>query len=97
MHPRLASSGLRGNRFAPTLITDLGEDARFRNRQGDELPDWVANKVERQKKIREAKAALEKEAADKAKADRKDDVSPRAVRSMATRPRPMPRMVRKAA
>ncbi|NTV74712.1 MAG: transposase [Holophaga sp.] len=54
-------------------ITALGEDARFRNRQGDELPDWVANKVERQKKIREAKAALEKEAADKAKVDRKDD------------------------
>jgi hypothetical protein len=54
-------------------ITDLGEDARFRNRQGDELPAWVANKVERQKKIREAKAALEKEAAEKAKADKKDD------------------------
>jgi len=54
-------------------ITDLGEDSRFRNRQGDELPDWVANKVERQKKIREAKAALEKEAADRAKAEKKDD------------------------
>ena len=54
-------------------ITDLGEDARFRNRQGDELPAWVVNKVERQKKIREAKAALEKEAADRAKAEKKDD------------------------
>ena len=46
---------------------------RFRNRQGDELPDWVANKVERPKKIREAKAALEQEAADRAKAEKKDD------------------------
>jgi transposase len=35
-------------------ITDLGEDYRFRNRQGDELPAWVANKAERMKKIRKA-------------------------------------------
>jgi hypothetical protein len=54
-------------------ITDLGEDSRFRNRQGDELPDWVVNKVERMKKIREAKAALEQEAAEKAKADKRND------------------------
>jgi transposase len=54
-------------------ITDLGEDSRFRNRQGDELPDWVANKVERMKKIREAKAALEQEAADRAKEKKNDD------------------------
>ena len=53
-------------------ITDLGEDSRFRNRQGDELPDWVVNKVERMKKIREAKAALEQEAAEKAKEDKKN-------------------------
>jgi transposase len=54
-------------------ITDLGEDSRFRDRQGDELPAWVVNKVERQKKIREAKAALEQEAAERAKEKRKDD------------------------
>jgi hypothetical protein len=48
-------------------ITDLGEDFRFRNRQGDELPAWVANKAERMRKIREAKAALEAEAIAKAK------------------------------
>jgi hypothetical protein len=48
-------------------ITDLGEDFRFRNRQGGELPAWVANKAERMKKIREAKAALEQEAVAKAK------------------------------
>jgi transposase len=57
-------------------IADLGEDSRFRNRQGDELPDWVANKVERMKKIREAKAALEREAAEKAKEKQKDDDDP---------------------
>ena len=50
-------------------ITDLGEDFRFRSRQGDELPAWVANKAERMKKIREAKAALEQEAIEKAKVD----------------------------
>ena len=57
-------------------ITDLGEDFRFRNRQGDELPAWVANKAERMRKIREAKAALEQEAARKkedAKEKKKDD------------------------
>jgi IS5 family transposase len=48
-------------------ITDLGEDFRFRNRQGGELPAWVVNKAERMKKIREAKAALEEAAAAKAK------------------------------
>jgi transposase len=54
-------------------IADLGEDSRFRNRQGDELPDWVVNKVERMKKIREAKAALEQEAEEKAKEKKKDN------------------------
>jgi transposase len=54
-------------------ISDLGEDFRFRNRQGDELPAWVADKAERMKKIREAKAALEREAAEKAKAENKPD------------------------
>jgi len=33
------------------------EVSRFQNRQGDELPAWVSNKVERQKETREAKAA----------------------------------------
>jgi len=52
-------------------ISDMGEDFHFRNRQGDELPAWVANKAERMKKIREAKAALEREAAEKAKEGKK--------------------------
>jgi len=60
-------------------VADLSEDSRLRNRQGGELPDWVVNKVERMKKIREAKAALEQEAAEKAKEERKgkdDDEDP---------------------
>ena len=52
-------------------ISDLAEDARFRNKVGDELPEWVSNKVERMKRIREAKAALEQEAAEKAEAEHK--------------------------
>lgn len=52
-------------------ITDLAEDARFRSKQGDELPAWVSNKVERMKKIREAKVALEQEAVEKAEVERK--------------------------
>jgi IS5 family transposase len=53
-------------------ITDLGEDFRFRTRQGDEMPAWVANKAERMKKIREAKAALEQEAIEKAKEEQEN-------------------------
>ena len=61
-------------------VTDLAEDVRFRDKQGGELPAWAANKVERMKRIREAKAALEQEAAEKAEAERKvkdkDDEDP---------------------
>jgi IS5 family transposase len=42
---------------------DAAEDRRHgRDRRGDELPDWVANKERRLAKIREAKTALEAEA-----------------------------------
>ena len=37
-----------------------------RGERGDELPAWVASKEKRLEKIREARAALEKEAADAA-------------------------------
>lgn len=62
-------------------IADLAEDVRFRNKRGDELPEWVSNKVERMKKIREAKAALEQEAAEKAEGEHRskgkdDDENP---------------------
>lgn len=52
---------------------DLSEDSHYKNRQGGELPAWVTNKIERMKKIREAKAALEREAAERAKAEPKGD------------------------
>jgi len=51
---------------------DLAEDSRFKDRQGGELPAWVTNKVERMKKIREAKAALEQEAMENAKQYKKN-------------------------
>lgn len=42
---------------------DAREDAELgRDRRGDELPEWVANKQARLEKIRQAKAALEAEA-----------------------------------
>lgn len=47
--------------------TDAAEDEQYgTGRRGDELPDWVANKQRRLEKIREAKAALEAEAREKA-------------------------------
>ena len=40
------------------------EDAQHsRERRGDEMPDWVANKQRRLERIRQAKAQLEAEAA----------------------------------
>jgi transposase len=47
---------------------DAAEDREFGDRRGDELPDWVANRQARLAKIREAKAALEKEAKQRAAA-----------------------------
>ena len=56
---------------------DAREDEEFGpDRTGDELPDWVANKQKRLEKIREAKAALEAEAAAEAAKKRKDDDKP---------------------
>jgi transposase len=43
---------------------DVAEDRQLgEDRRGDEMPDWVANKKRRLDKIRQAKAALEAEAA----------------------------------
>lgn len=41
---------------------DTGEDAEHGDQRGDEMPEWVADKVERLRRIDEAKAALEEEA-----------------------------------
>lgn len=54
--------------FKETDATDRAEDEEFgRGKRGDELPKWVSNKVVRVQKIREAKAALEAEATQRAK------------------------------
>ena len=59
---------------------DTSEDAEHGNRRGDEMPDWVANKMERLAKIEEAKAALEAdaraEAAARTRGDDDDDDGP---------------------
>src|SRR5262245_52803304 len=41
---------------------DREEDRLYGDKRGDELPDWVADKMKRLEKIREAKAELEAEA-----------------------------------
>jgi transposase len=49
--------------FEKAQAADEAEDREFgRDRAGDELPAWVANKQQRLEKIREAKARLEAEA-----------------------------------
>lgn len=58
--------------FADADAVDTAEDEKHgSDRRGDEMPDWVANKQKRIEKIREARAALEAEAKEKAKADGK--------------------------
>jgi len=60
--PELAQEVQRWLREAEA--TDAREDEEYGpERRGDELPDWVQNKQKRLEKIREAKAALEAEAA----------------------------------
>lgn len=58
--------------FAEAERIDQEEDELYgKDKMGDELPEWVANKQERLKRIRQAKAALEAEA--KAAATRDPD------------------------
>ena len=47
--------------------TDAAEDAQYGRNRGDELPDELSRRESRLKKIREAKAALENEAREKAR------------------------------
>ncbi|MGH7186106.1 MAG: transposase, partial [Pseudomonadota bacterium] len=59
--------------LAAAEAADAEEDALHgRDKRGDEMPDWVADKAKRLAKIREAKAALEAEA--KAAAEEKAQV-----------------------
>jgi transposase len=48
--------------FVRAEASDAQEDDAHGDLRGDEMPDWVANKVERLARIREAKTALEAEA-----------------------------------
>jgi len=51
------------NWFSAAEATDAEEDKLYgRDKRGDELPDWVADKQKRAEKIRAAKAELEAEA-----------------------------------
>jgi len=53
--------------LAEAESTDSGEDDRYgKGRRGDELPDELSRRESRLKKIQEAKAALEKQAKEKA-------------------------------
>jgi len=64
---------------------DEAEDAEHgADRRGDEMPRWVANKQKRLSKIRKAKAALEKEAAEAAKARDDGDATTARLRWMPT-------------
>lgn len=68
---------------------DEAEDAEHgADRRGDEMPRWVADKQKRLRKIREAKAALEKEAAEASKARAEgDDVKAVRVKAPDCKPR----------
>lgn len=52
---------------------DTSEDIEYGDRRGDEMPEWVANKLDRLAKIREAKAALEQDAREEAARRKRDD------------------------
>jgi transposase len=60
--------------FSRAEASDAEDDDALGDTRGDEMPDWVANKVERLARIREAKAALEAEA--KASPPDDDDEGP---------------------
>ena len=53
--------------------TDAEEDAEHGDRRGDELPEWVENKQKCLETIREAKAALEREAKERADVEKDED------------------------
>lgn len=65
--------------LAEADAADAAEDAELGDRQGGELPNWVANDKQRLEKIRAAKAALEaeaKKAAEDSKKPPDDDSKP---------------------
>jgi transposase len=76
--------------FAKAEASDAAEDREHgAERRGDEMPDWVADKVARLERIRAAKAALEAEA--KAPPPNADDEGPGPSSGMTGRSGPPPR------
>lgn len=74
--------------FERAAAEDTSEDAAHGDARGDELPAWVANKLERLAKIEEAKAALEQEAREEAaQRTRSDDDDPSAGTTGESRPK----------
>jgi transposase len=72
--------------FDRAEASDTAEDDALGDLRGDEMPDWVANKVERLARIKEAKAALEAEA--KAPPPEDDDEGPGPSSGMSRSGRP---------
>lgn len=66
--------------FRRADVEDTSDDAEHGDRRGDELPEWVADKMARIERIAEAKAALEAEAREEAERrkgnDGDDDAAP---------------------
>jgi transposase len=68
---------------------DAEEDKAFgRDKRGDKLPDWVADKQKRLARIRQAKAALEAEAKEAAAAKAKQEAAAEAQRQAEGRKKP---------
>ena len=75
--------------FAAAEAADAEEDRLYgRDKRGDELPDWVADKQKRAEKIRAAKAELEAEAKAAAEAEAKARAEEEAKRQAEGRKKP---------
>jgi transposase len=75
--------------FAAAEAADAEEDKLYgRDKRGDELPDWVADKQKRAEKIRAAKAELEAEAKAGAEAEAKARAEAEAKRQAEGRKKP---------
>jgi len=70
-------------------VADAAEDKAFaKDKRGDELPDWVADKQRRLAKIRQAKAAFKAEAKSAAEAKAKQQAAAEEQRAAAGRKKP---------
>ena len=75
--------------FATAEATDSEEDKRYgSDKQGDEMPDWVADKTRRAEKIRAAKAESEAEAKAAAAAQAKAEAEAEEERKAEGRKKP---------